>query len=169
MPGMKLSAKKKLKKSKHAKKKLFIPFFAAFLVFGLDSTIKAYLCFNYPFQSFPLIENIAYITVVFNTGTAFGLLPGRVNLLIGLSLILMLIFLLVVKLEKQKTATFLLATGLILGGAASNLIDRLILGAVVDYINLKIWPVFNLSDAAITTGAVLLILDSFRKKKDFRP
>ncbi|MCF7887291.1 MAG: signal peptidase II, partial [Candidatus Omnitrophica bacterium] len=49
-------------------------------------------------------------------------------------------------------------------GAFSNLIDRLMLGAVVDYIDLRFWPVFNLSDSCITIGAILLIIDSLRKR-----
>ncbi|MFO8053138.1 MAG: signal peptidase II [Candidatus Omnitrophota bacterium] len=164
MPDTEQNARKKSKKSKKDKLTFFLTPSIALFIIGLDFWIKTYLRLNFSFQSFPLIDKLVYITVVFNTGTAFGLLQDRTNLLIYLTLILILVFLFVFKKEQNKKLTFLIATGLIFGGAVSNLIDRLMLGAVVDYIDLKIWPVFNLSDSCITIGAILLIIDSLRKK-----
>ncbi|MCF7873527.1 MAG: signal peptidase II [Candidatus Omnitrophica bacterium] len=157
------NVRKKSKKKKDRLKLLLTPSIAFFII-GLDFWIKTYLRLNFSFQSFPLIDKLVYITVVFNTGTAFGFLQDKANLLVYLTLILILIFLFVIKKEQQKRVIFLIATGLVLGGAFSNLIDRLMLGAVVDYIDLKFWPVFNLSDSCITIGAILLIIDSFRKR-----
>ena len=63
------------------------------------------------------------------------------------------------------------AAGLIVGGATGNLIDRLLRGdawlrgAVVDFIDLQWWPIFNIADAAISTGAVLMIVASVRASK----
>ncbi|HCP08517.1 MAG TPA: signal peptidase II [Candidatus Moranbacteria bacterium] len=54
---------------------------------------------------------------------------------------------------------------LILSGAISNIIDRLHLGCVIDFIDLKYWPVFNLADVFIVLGAILLLLTSFKKLK----
>jgi signal peptidase II len=69
--------------------------------------------------------------------------------------------------QKEKKQGFLmkLSYGLILGGALSNLLDRVIYGYVIDYIDIRIWPVFNLSDTAITTGVFLIFLSSFRFRK----
>ena len=53
----------------------------------------------------------------------------------------------------------------ILSGALSNVIDRLYFGCVIDFIDLKFWPVFNLADVFITTGVILILLDYFRKSK----
>jgi signal peptidase II len=50
------------------------------------------------------------------------------------------------------------ALALLAGGAAGNLIDRIRLGAVVDYIDVHFWPVFNVADLAVTTGAALLMI-----------
>lgn len=62
-----------------------------------------------------------------------------------------------------------LALGMVLGGAVGNVIDRLRLGAVVDFLHFHIaeysWPAFNLADSAITCGAVLLVWDSFRPSR----
>ncbi len=164
MPATEPDARKKLKKSSKDKLKFALTPLIALLIFGIDFAIKTYLRLNFAYQSFPLIENIVSITVIFNTGTAFGLLQGRVTLLIYLSLILILLLLFIFKLEKKKKLIFRIATGLIFGGAISNLVDRLMLQAVIDYIDLGFWPVFNLSDACITIGAALLIIDSFRRQ-----
>jgi signal peptidase II len=164
MPDTEQNARKKLKKSKKDKLKLLLTPSIAFFIIGLDLWIKTYLRLNFSFQSFPLINKLVYITVVFNSGTAFGLLQGKTTLLIYLTLILIVVFWFVYKKEQEKKLTFLIATGLIFGGAFSNLIDRLMLGVVVDYIDLRFWPVFNLSDSCITIGAILLIIDSLRKR-----
>ena len=66
-----------------------------------------------------------------------------------------------------------LALSLILGGAAGNLIDRLVYGHVIDFIDLYYgtwhWPTFNIADSAITLGAVLLILDAFLGRREAVP
>lgn len=163
MPDTEQNASKKLKKKKDKVNLLITPFIA-FSIIGLDFFIKTYLRLNFAYQSFPLIDKFVYITVVLNTGTAFGFLQDKANFLIYLTLILILFFLFIFKKEEKKNITFLIATGLIFGGAISNLIDRIMLGAVVDYIDLRFWPVFNLSDSCITVGAIILIVDSLRKR-----
>jgi signal peptidase II len=57
-----------------------------------------------------------------------------------------------------------LALGLILAGALGNLIDRVIFGYVIDFLDFQVWPVFNLADSAITVGAVLLGLNLLSSK-----
>lgn len=102
------------------------------------------------------------ITYVTNTGVAFGLLPGMGELFVVIALVVVVLLLLY---HRQLPAGQLLvraALGLQLGGAlGNNLIDRLVRGSVVDFIDLNFWPlrrwpVFNLADTSIVTGAVLL-------------
>ena len=57
------------------------------------------------------------------------------------------------------------ALALLAGGALGNLLDRLRLGAVIDYIDLAVWPVFNLADVAVTLGAGLLVLILLRPER----
>ena len=84
-------------------------------------------------------------------GAAFGLFKGQQLLFILVSLfVIILIFYHMKKYESY-------ALGLILGGTIGNLIDRIFLGYVVDFINLKFWPVFNLADTATTIGLIWLI------------
>ena len=54
--------------------------------------------------------------------------------------------------------TYIIAFSLILGGAIGNLIDRMMYGYVIDFIDFRIWPVFNIADSAITVGAVIIAL-----------
>ncbi len=137
----------------------------AVLVFSSDYLIKTYLRLNFSFQSLPVIKNIFHITVVFNEGAAFGILRGKTLLLIFISIIFILIFCHILKTEKNKNLLFFIASGMILGGALSNLYDRIVFGFVIDYLDVRIWPVFNLSDTCISVGVGLLILQSCLKHK----
>ena len=137
---------------------------AAFIFF-IDLVIKTYLRTNFAYQSIPVLNKIFHITVIFNTGAAFGILKGNSSLLTCLSLIFIGLFFLFIKKEKPKSLFFLVACGLILGGALSNLGDRIFLGFIVDYIDLRVWPVFNLSDSGITVGVGMLLIQSLWKKK----
>lgn len=138
----------------------------ASLVFIADFFIKRYFLANPAFESVPVIKNILYLTLVFNKGAAFGILQGKTVFLIYAGLIFLLIFLFTFMNEQKKNLLFILSCGLILGGALSNLYDRILLGFVVDYIDMRVWPVFNLSDSSITIGAILLFFNELRKPKD---
>jgi len=93
-----------------------------------------------------------------NHGVAFGFLPGDevlVTVLIGAALVLLLLYF-----ARHCTQPLLwLPTGMLLGGALGNIIDRVRLGAVTDFVKLPLgWPPFNLADTAITLGIVTLFL-----------
>jgi signal peptidase II len=100
-----------------------------------------------------------YLTVERNTGIIFGLFPqiSFYLVLVGVGLLSAVIF----------KNTLNSASALLLGGAISNLIDRLRFGYVVDYIEISSLPVFNLADVAIILGAVLLLVTAFRKEKKY--
>jgi len=110
------------------------------------------------------------MVLVYNKGAAFSFLanaPGwQTPLLIGFALVAIAI---VVTLLVRSPERRMLSCGLalILGGALGNVIDRLRFGKVVDFLDFHAagwhWPAFNVADSAITVGAVLLILDGFRK------
>jgi signal peptidase II len=137
------------------------------LILSVDSLIKGYLRSSfYSGQSIPVIPNIFHITLVLNTGAAFGILRGKTILLVYIGLILLMAFFIFLgRDQKNKSLLVWIAGGLIVGGAVSNLWDRISLGYVVDYLDFRIWPVFNLSDACICTAAGLLMIDSFREKR----
>jgi len=137
----------------------------AAVVFVSDFFIKNYLSTHFAYQSIPVIKNIFNITVIFNKGAAFGIFQGQVLFLILITLILISIFIFFIFVEKDYRRLTLAAYGLILGGAASNFYDRIVLGYVVDYLDFRVWPVFNLADSCICIGVGLLVLQSFRHQK----
>jgi signal peptidase II len=100
-----------------------------------------------------------------NHGVAFGFLPGShvgVTILIGLALLVLLAYFA----RHAGRHLIWLPTGMLMGGALGNIIDRLRAGAVTDFIKLPLgWPPFNLADASITLGIVILFLliDSSRR------
>ncbi len=93
-----------------------------------------------------------------NQGVAFGFFPGRhvgVTILIALALVVLLVYF-----ARHLTRPLIwLPTGLLLGGAIGNILDRVRHGEVTDFVKLPLgWPPFNLADASITVGIVLLFL-----------
>lgn len=104
------------------------------------------------------------LSLSFNSGAAFGLGKGMAPLLLAGG-VLVLLFL--ARYSRHLTGTLpTVALALIVGGAAGNLSDRLFRGhggSVVDFIDLQWWPIFNLADVAIVSGATLLILTSGRE------
>jgi signal peptidase II len=98
-----------------------------------------------------------------NNNIAFGIrLPETIFWVIWLIIIFLLIFVLFNKYKIQNTIYYIL----ILAGALGNIIDRFYFGCVIDFIDFKIWPVFNLADSFITLGVILIILDTLKKKKE---
>lgn len=96
-----------------------------------------------------------------NTGVAFGLasdVPPVVLALVASAIVLLLLILG----NRLRWPGSSLAIGLVLGGALGNLVDRILRGSVVDFIAVPYWPTFNLADAAITVGVVVLLFGSLR-------
>lgn len=115
-------------------------------------------------QSIPVIHKILHFTYVQNSGGAFGILRGRTNLFIIISIIVILFIIYFMLKEEKKDYFIKTVFSFILGGAISNLIDRMRLGYVVDFIDFQVWPVFNIADSAISVGMVLLFIHLFFKK-----
>ena len=104
------------------------------------------------------------LNLSFNSGAAFGLGKGLAPVLAPLG-VLVVLLLLGFGRTAATTSPGAIALGLVLGGAMGNLGDRLFGGhggSVVDFIDLQWWPVFNLADAAITCGVVLLLVSGWR-------
>ena len=92
-----------------------------------------------------------------NNGVAFGFLSGGGALVVIVTAAVALV-LLVYFLRSPGRPWLWLSTGLLVGGAIGNLLDRLISGSVTDFIKLPHWPAFNVSDIAITVGVISLVL-----------
>ncbi len=100
-----------------------------------------------------------------NLGIAFGIpLPKTFLLLMVISIIAILSVLSLIAWQRKSYLNFSAYVCIILG-ALSNLIDRLYYGSVIDYIDLKIWPIFNLADVLIFTGVILVLYQLYRTAK----
>ena len=113
-------------------------------------------------QSIPIIPKIFHLTYISNTGTLFGLFQDANSFFLWFSIILVgLILFLYDKFNKTEAIIF----SLVIGAAIGNLIDRIVYGHVIDFLDFRIWPVFNVADIAIALGVMLLILTDFKQDK----
>ena len=129
----------------------------AVLVVAFDQATKALVRSQIPRGDDRDLVAGARLVHVRNDGVAFGQFGGSA-LLVGLVVALALAGLLVYFASHRDTPLIWLPTGLLLGGAVGNLVDRALAGAVTDWIKLPRWPAFNVADIAITAGVVSLLL-----------
>lgn len=126
-------------------------------------------------SSIAVIDGIFHITYIQNTGAAFSILSGHTYGLISITF-LITIGILVYLYTLRKNGHWLLNTSLslIVAGGIGNIIDRLMLGYVVDFFDLIVWPIFNVADIYVCTGCTLLIIYVFfiepklNRKKEFQ-
>ena len=97
------------------------------------------------------------LVLVTNNGAAFGILADRGILFILVGIVLSAVLLLYARLLPNRRPLLQASLGLQLGGAVSNLADRLRVGHVIDFIDVRYWPVFNVADSAIVCGVGLLV------------
>ena len=140
-------------------------------VFLADRLLKIWIIERFDEGAgFVILDPWLRFTHVSNTGAAFGLwrdASGVLTLFSGVSVILISLHLtgLLAKSSAQKTlpVPHAPAWALVAGGALGNLYDRLILGYVVDYIDLRIWPVFNFADVCICSGVAWILFAYFQE------
>lgn len=143
-----------------------MPAFVALALFWVlfDQATKYYVQQNMAlYESHDILGGWMAWTYVHNTGGAFSLLQGQRWFFVLVALVFCAgAFYYLYKEKPGKGSTLSLA--LLVGGAIGNLIDRVRWGYVVDFIDWKVWPVFNIADIGITMGAALLILFSLYEK-----
>ena len=145
------------------KKSLFI--FCAAGIFLADRISKLVVIHFFSVgESFPLLPGFFHLTRVSNAGAAFGILKHQILFLNAVSLIFIGAFI-VFFLQPYDCSKRILfwAWSLVFAGALGNLVDRLQFGYVIDFLDFRIWPVFNLADSSICIGVGLMMLQMFRK------
>jgi signal peptidase II len=116
------------------------------------------------------VTSFLNMVAVWNSGVSFGFLAGHSEIMpyILAALASAVTVGMAVWLTRARTHLLALGLGLVIGGAAGNIIDRLRFQAVVDFIDVHVggyhWPAFNLADSAITVGVGLLLIDSFVRR-----
>ena len=149
--------------------------FLSILILFIDQLTKWKMVKVVSLHDFVEVTPYFNLTMAHNYGAAFSFLADAggwqrhffiiITVIISLVLVVWLS-----KLERYKRGEAF-ALSLILGGALGNLVDRVIYGYVVDFIDIHYagyhWPAFNVADMAIVAGAILLIMDSFKKQDDW--
>jgi signal peptidase II len=126
------------------------------IVVGLDQLTKHTVAAGIPpgetHKFFPLID----LVHVRNTGVAFGFFSGGGVLVLSLTLVALAGLIVYLALRPDRPYLWL-PTGMLVGGAVGNLIDRISSGSVIDFIKLPHWPAFNVADMSITFGVLVLL------------
>lgn len=123
------------------------------------------------YQEIKLIPNFFSLCYVKNTGAAFSILEDATLLLILISIIFVLI---IDKYIKKENETFhvltMIAFGMIIGGIFGNLLDRILYRSVIDFLSFQFgnyfFPIFNIADIGITIGTLLLLVDTWERRKE---
>ena len=140
---------------------IFLSVSVTSLVIFLDRTTKVFFTKLLAYgESIRVIPHVLDFTLIHNAGIAFGLFKDKGYAFIIIPIIAVILLVVNIyyyrKSDDVLSHTYIIAIALILGGAIGNLMDRIIYGYVVDFINFHIWPVFNVADSAITIGAVII-------------
>lgn len=141
-------------------------------VFIFDQLTKAHVQYHFRlYDQWPVIPGFFNLTYVRNTGVAFGLMGGEPSawkrlIFLALSLLAIGFIFYFFRHLRLKGRGVVTALGMLLGGAIGNIVDRLRLGGVVDFLDFYVgryhWPAFNVADAAITCGALYLFFNLYR-------
>ncbi len=160
------------------KRKIIFLVIVVFLSLALDQATKRVVEKRMtPNQSIGVWDNHLRISFVYNRGMAFGLKPHEAlpnlpisQILAGFMILATIFLLAYYTYTPDQRWSNLLGLTLIIGGASGNLMDRLLRGKVVDFIDMGIsetlrWPVYNMADSYITIGIIILFLISFSSPK----
>ncbi len=149
------------------------PVLAAVLV-AIDQLTKYLIVLAIPLNTgIPIISGLLNLVHVGNTGGAFSIFAGsrspwRQYIFIALAIVVIAAIAFAYLKAGKKDNWSRVAYVLIAGGACGNLIDRIRLGEVIDFVDVYVgrwhWPAFNVADAALSTGAVMLLISLIRKK-----
>lgn len=136
----------------------------ALSVVVLDQISKTWALSALADRMVPLVGSLQLV-LTYNRGVAFGLAPGAAPVLVLAALFLAGLALFGRRVDLELSRRLVVGIGLVLGGAVGNLVDRIFRSgnAVVDFVDLGWWPVFNLADVAIVCGSILLVIAGSRR------
>jgi signal peptidase II len=122
------------------------------------------------YESLPVLPGFFNLTYLTNTGAAFGILAGqhaqwRHVFFVGVALVALVVIVVMYLRLREESFFYELSLGFIAGGAMGNLVDRIRVGSVVDFLDVYIgshhWPAFNVADSAISVGVAIFLVYSF--------
>ena len=149
----------------------WVPILLAALVLLSDQLSKWVVVSTFRlYESLPLIPGFFDLTFVTNTGAAFGMLAGEQNFwrqifFVSMTLTALVVLCFAFRQYRHAGKLYVIAIGLVSGGALGNLVDRLRFGHVIDFLDFYIksyhWPAFNVADSAISVGVALFLLAGY--------
>lgn len=149
-----------------AKEALYAGLWTIFLIL-LDQASKALVRQEMELgESIPVLEGIFHLTYIENKGAAFGVFSHATELLALFSIVFILLLWVLFIRSKKRPPASMFALSMITAGGIGNLIDRLFRGSVTDMFDLRIWPIFNVADIAVSLGVLLLMVLLLRYEDD---
>jgi signal peptidase II len=131
----------------------------AAVVVVLDRLSKAWIRHHFHLGESRPITSWFYLTFVVNTGSAFGLFQGNNRTLLMFAFLILGALIYGARgLTERGGFWGALGVALVLGGAVGNVVDRVHYGQVIDFLDFRVWPVFNLADSAITLGTISILI-----------
>ncbi|MEG2213386.1 MAG: signal peptidase II [Clostridiales bacterium] len=107
-------------------------------------------------QSIPVIENVFHITYVINKGASFSLLQGQQWFFIVLTLVVVIVVLVLLRYIPKQNKLLRYAIAVFLGGTLGNFIDRVHQGAVIDFFDIRIFPIWNIADSFLVISLIVI-------------
>ena len=146
----------------------------ALTILIIDQATKLYVDAHFRlYETVPVIRDFFHLTYVRNKGAAFGILADssvRIPFFITVSIVAMLGILWYIKRIRDDQRLALISLSLVFSGAFGNLIDRVRLGEVIDFLDVfwqrHHWPAFNVADSAITIGVTLLFIEMWHEDRN---
>ncbi|MBW2976242.1 signal peptidase II [Candidatus Woesearchaeota archaeon] len=146
------------------KNKYLTIFSTALIVVLADQISKFFIKTHFQLNSsFPVIKNIFHLSRIHNFGAGFGILQNQKWILVFIALIVIGTVFYYLDKIKDKELFLQIIIGFILGGTIGNLIDRVIYGYVIDFLDFRIWPVFNIADSFACIGFIGLVIYLWKK------
>lgn len=130
----------------------------ALFVIIIDQLSKFYIQTNMTIgMSIPVIQDIFHITYILNPGAAFGLFEHQTAFFVIIAVCMVVAVIYFYPRIPQQHKLLRIGTGLMVGGAIGNVIDRIQTGYVVDFFDFRIWPIFNIADTGIVCGVSCIV------------
>ena len=139
-------------------------FSIALIAVLIDQITKLLIKTNFQLnQGIPLVKDVFHLRYIRNFGAGFGIMQQQTWILIFISITVIGVILYYLDRIKDKEILLQFLVGFILGGTIGNLIDRIAYGSVIDFLDFRIWPVFNFADGFVTIGIIGLVVYLWRK------
>ena len=137
------------------KHNFYVAIFICLLIILFDRITKNFILKLDEGMSIPIINNVFHITFIYNTGAGFGTFQNAAFFLTAFSVVIL--FGAIYYFFRTKKIQSRVMISVLIAGIIGNLIDRILYGKVIDFIDFRIWPVFNIADIAITLGILSII------------